>query len=47
MPGWKSVAPPEGVESTFAALEKRLNTIAAERGELSLTIPAALIQARK
>ncbi len=47
VPAWKSVAPEGAVEPTFAALEHRLNTIAAERGELSLTIPAACIQACK
>ncbi len=47
VPGWKSIAPPGAVEATFAALERRLNTIAADRGGLSLTIPAACIQARK
>lgn len=47
MPSWKSVAPEVAVGPIFAALEHRLNTIAAERGELSLTIPAACIQACK
>lgn len=47
VPAWKAVAPPEAVEPVFAALEQRLNAIAAERGELSLTVPAACIQARK
>lgn len=47
VPGWKAVAPEGAVEATFAELEHRLNAIAAERGELSLTIPAACIQARK
>jgi len=47
VPAWKSVAPEGAVEPTFAALEHRLNTIAAQRGELSLTIPAACIQACK
>ncbi len=47
VPGWKAVAPEGAVESTFAALECRLNAIAAERGELSLTVPAACIQAYK
>ncbi len=47
IPAWKSVAPEGAVERTFAALEQRLNAIAAERGELSLTVPAACIQARK
>jgi len=45
--GWKSVVPEGAVESIFTALELRLNTIAAEAGELSLTVPAACIQARK
>ncbi len=47
VPGWKSIAPEGAVEQTFAALEYRLNTIAAEQGELALTIPAACIEARK
>ena len=47
VPAWKSMAPAEAVEATFAALEDQLNVIAAERGELSLTIPAACIQACK
>jgi ubiquinone/menaquinone biosynthesis C-methylase UbiE len=47
LPGWISVAPADAIESTFAALERRLNSLAAQRGELSLTIPAACIQARK
>jgi ubiquinone/menaquinone biosynthesis C-methylase UbiE len=47
MPAWKSVAPEGAVEGTFAALERRLNAIAAEHGELSLTVPAACIQACK
>ncbi len=47
VPGWKSVAPEDAVEATFAALERRLNSTAAERGELSLTIPAACVQACK
>jgi arsenite methyltransferase len=47
VPGWKSIAPEGSVEQTFAALEHRLNTMAAQRGEPSLTIPAACIQACK
>jgi len=45
VPGWKAVVPDEAVEATFAALEDRLNAQAAEQGELSLTVPAACIQA--
>jgi arsenite methyltransferase len=47
VPGWKAIAPEGSVEKTFTALEHCLNTIAAQHGELSLTIPAACIQARK
>jgi arsenite methyltransferase len=47
VPSWNSVAPEGAVEATFAALERRLNDLAAQRGELSLTIPAACIEARK
>jgi ubiquinone/menaquinone biosynthesis C-methylase UbiE len=47
VPAWKSIAREGALEATFAALEHRLNTMAAERGELSLTIPAACIQACK
>jgi len=47
LPAWKSIAPAGAVEQTFAALQRRLNAIAAERGELSLTIPVACIEARK
>lgn len=47
VPGWKAVAPQDAVERTFAALEQRLNTIAAVSGGLSLTVPAACIQAFK
>lgn len=45
--GWKSVAAPDSVEATFEALERNLNTVAAERGELALTIPMACIEAFK
>jgi arsenite methyltransferase len=47
VPAWKAIAPEGAVEATFASLEHRLNVMAAERGELSLTIPAACIQACK
>ena len=47
VPGWKSIAPEGSLEQTFAALEHRLNAVAATRGGLSLTIPAAYIRASK
>jgi arsenite methyltransferase len=47
MPAWKQVVPADAVVRTFAALEHKLNTVAAERGELALTIPMAYVEARK
>jgi hypothetical protein len=47
VPGWKSVAPEHDVERTFAALERRLDEIARERGELVLTVPMACVVATK
>jgi SAM-dependent methyltransferase len=47
MRGWKAVVPPEALESVFAALERNLNALAGRRGELSLTVPMACIQARR
>lgn len=47
MPGWKGIAPHGAVEQTFAALERHLNAVAAERGELSLSVPAACVHAQK
>lgn len=45
--GWKLVAAPDSVEATFETLERNLNTVSAQRGELVLTIPMACIEARK
>jgi arsenite methyltransferase len=47
VPAWKAIAPEGAIEATFRALEQRLNSIAAERGGLSLTIPAAYVRACK
>ncbi|HVX13497.1 MAG TPA: methyltransferase domain-containing protein [Pirellulales bacterium] len=47
VPGWKSIAPEHARALTFDALESRLNHIATEHGGLSLTVPAACIEARK
>jgi len=47
LPAWTSVVPPEAVASTFARLERKLNVVAAERGELALTIPMACVEAYK
>jgi len=47
IPAWKSVVAPDSLGRTFAALERNLNAVARERGELALTIPMALIEACK
>jgi FkbM family methyltransferase len=47
MPGWKAVAPPDAIDKTFDALERNLNAVARERGDLSLTIPMACFEAEK
>lgn len=47
LPAWKAVVAPEDVEPTFAALERKLNDLAARRGELALTVPMACVEARK
>jgi len=45
--GWKSVAAPDAIETTFKALERNLNIAAAEKRELALTIPMACVDAIK
>jgi len=45
--GWKSVAPADAIETTFKTLDRNLNALAAEKGELALTIPMACIDAVK
>ncbi|NTU79951.1 MAG: class I SAM-dependent methyltransferase [Chloroflexales bacterium] len=42
---WKAVLPPDARAKVFTALEAALNRVAAERGELSLSIPMAYIEA--
>jgi hypothetical protein len=39
------VLPPDARAQVFTALETALNRVAAERGELSLSIPMAYIEA--
>ncbi len=43
--GWRSVVAREEEREVFAALEEGLNRVAAERGELALTVPLAYIEA--
>lgn len=47
LPGWTSVAAAESVEHTFATLERRLNALAADRGEIVLTVPMLCVTAKK
>jgi SAM-dependent methyltransferase len=47
VPAWKAVVPLERRSEVFPRLEANLNTVATSRGELSLTIPMALVEARK
>jgi arsenite methyltransferase len=42
---WRALLPEEIIPEVFARLEANLNTLARERGELSLTIPACYIEA--
>ncbi len=44
---WQEVVSPDDVERAFAVLERKLNAVAAERGELALTIPMACVEAQK
>ena len=47
VPAWKSIAAADMLQTTFETLERNLNAVAAERGELAVTIPMAYIEARK
>ncbi len=47
LPDWKSIVSSEMVERTFGALERNLNNLASEQGQLVLTIPMACVEARK
>jgi len=47
LPAWQAVVLPDVVERSFAVLERKLNAVAAERGELALTIPMACVEAQK
>lgn len=43
--GWRGVVTPDTEHAAFAALERGLNQVAAEQGELALTVPLAYIEA--
>lgn len=44
---WREWLPPEEVEPVFRRLEQRLNALAERAGGLTLTVPAAYIEAEK
>jgi arsenite methyltransferase len=46
VPAWKAIAGPERQRETLALLERRLDALAREQGELALGIPMAVIEAR-
>ena len=47
IPAWKALVTGDQLHTTFETLERNLNTVAEREGELALTIPTALIEARK
>lgn len=47
LPDWLSVVSPQVAPQVLIALESRLNAMAKGKGELALTIPVALFEARK
>ncbi len=47
MQSWKSLVAPDRLDETFQALERNLDSVATQNGELALTVPMALIEASK
>jgi len=45
--GWKSILNPKDLENIFEQLEQKLNEIAKDKGEISLTIPYVTIDCRR
>lgn len=45
--GWKSIVPEEHQKKVFLTLEKKLDKVAAEKGEWSVTIPTLYVEAEK
>jgi ubiquinone/menaquinone biosynthesis C-methylase UbiE len=45
--GWRSVVTPEDEKEVFIRLENNLNRLAANKGELELTIPMAYVEGEK
>lgn len=47
LPGWRAVAGVEYEQVVFPALEQRLDELAAQQGELSLTVPMLYVEGKK
>ena len=47
LPAWRAVVDPADERAVFAALERRLDAIAAECGEIETTVPALYLEARR
>ncbi|MEI7980973.1 MAG: methyltransferase domain-containing protein [Bacteroidota bacterium] len=47
MESWKSILPQNRTEEIFTLLEQKLNAIAGEKGELSMSVPFACFDCRK
>lgn len=47
LPAWRAIVTPELEAHTFETLERRLDELAAQHGELALTIPMACVEARR
>jgi ubiquinone/menaquinone biosynthesis C-methylase UbiE len=45
--GWKAVVEPDLARATFTRLERNLDAVAADQGELALTIPLLVVEACK
>lgn len=45
--GWRGVLPPEEAGAVFAAVEAQLNALAAQAGELRMTVPMLYIEGEK
>jgi ubiquinone/menaquinone biosynthesis C-methylase UbiE len=45
--GWRGAVPPGDEQAVFAAVEAKLNALAAEQGELRMTVPMLYIEGEK
>ena len=47
LPAWKKIVEPSDLKQTFGSLERRLNQLADQRGEIELTVPWAFFHSVK